>query len=145
MATTVTTSDLTVSITESYTLNGVEYGGTVNKVFSDNGEVVKRIMRIGISSFANVFDYATEGIQADFKYFRVTNLDDTNFINIQLFNDNSDAFWVKLKAGESFMMMDNEYDINEGAATFGGFNELTKIAAQADTAECDLEIISVTA
>jgi hypothetical protein len=145
MATTIQTSDLTVSITESYTLNGVEYGGTINKVFSSNGEVIKRIMRIGTSSFVGIFDYETEGIQDDFKYVRITNLDDTNFISLQFFNDNSDAFWIRLKSGESFMMMDNEYEINEGIATFGSFSTMTKCAAKSNTAGCDIEILSVTA
>ena len=102
-------------------------------------------MRIDKDSFVQIFDYETEGIQDDFKYVRITNLDDTNFINLQFFNDNSDAFWVKIKSGESFMMMDNEYEINEGAATFGAFSAMTRCAAKSDTAECDIEILSVTA
>tara|TARA_R110000787_G_scaffold141030_1_gene254541 strand:+ start:6822 stop:7259 length:438 start_codon:yes stop_codon:yes gene_type:complete len=143
MATTVTTSDLTVSITESYTLNGVEYGGTTSKVFSNNGEVIKRVMRVGTASFDSVFDYETEGLQADYKYMRITNMDDTNFISLQFFNTNLDAFWVKLKAGESFLLMDNEYEINEGAATFGAFYDLSRISAKSDTLGCDLEFLSI--
>ena len=34
MATTVTAADLTVTITESYPINGVRYGNTTNKVFT---------------------------------------------------------------------------------------------------------------
>ena len=41
MATTVTAENLTVTITESYTLNGVSYGNTMNKTYTDNGEVIK--------------------------------------------------------------------------------------------------------
>tara|TARA_R110000765_G_scaffold368224_1_gene458346 strand:- start:181 stop:618 length:438 start_codon:yes stop_codon:yes gene_type:complete len=145
MASTVTASDLTVSITESYTLNGVEYGGTVNKVFSSNGEVVKRIMRIDDATYTSIFDYVTEGVQADFKYLRVTNLDDTNFVTLQVFNSNSDAFWIKLKPSESYMLMDNSYEINEGVATFGAFSLMSRCSALANSAPCDIEFISVIA
>ena len=34
MATTVTAADLTVTVTESYTLNGVTYGNTINKIYN---------------------------------------------------------------------------------------------------------------
>ena len=44
MATTVTAADLTVTITETYSLNGVSYGNTTNKTFANNGEVYQRIM-----------------------------------------------------------------------------------------------------
>ena len=46
MATTVTAENLTVTITESYTLNGVSYGNTINKTYTSNGEVYQRVMRI---------------------------------------------------------------------------------------------------
>lgn len=145
MASTIQTSDLTVSITESYTLNGVAYGGTINKVFSDNGEVVKRVMRVTTGGFDSVFDYVTEGVQADFKYIRITNLDDTNFVTLQFFNTNSDALWVKLSAGESYLLMNNNYEINEGVATFGAFSMMSRCSAEADTATCDIEFLSVIA
>jgi len=145
MATTVVTSDLTVSITESYSLNGVEYGGTINKVFSENGEVIKRVMRVDSSAYTSVFDYVTEGVQADFKYLRITNLDDTNFITLQFFNSNSDAFWVKLKPNESYLLMDNSYEINEGATTFGALSLMSRCSALASTDNCDIEFLSVIA
>ena len=145
MATTVTTSELTVSITESYSLNGVEYGSTVNKVFSGNGEVFKRIMSIDTSTYPLIFDYSAEGVQDDFKYLRITNLDDTNFVTFSIFSSGNDSIFLKIKAGESFMLMDSEYEINEGSAVFTAFDKLTKISAQSDTAECDIEIFSVTA
>ena len=49
MATTITAADLTVTVTESYTLNGVAYGNTINKSFSSNGQVLQRIMNVSTS------------------------------------------------------------------------------------------------
>ena len=46
MATTIVPSNLTVTITESYTLNGFSYGNTMNKTFTDNGQVSQRVMSI---------------------------------------------------------------------------------------------------
>ena len=50
MASTVTAADLTVTITESYTLNGVIYGNTTNKTFTSNGQVDQRIMNVSITT-----------------------------------------------------------------------------------------------
>ena len=144
MATTVVTSDLTVSITESYTLNGVAYDSTINKVFSDNGEVVKRIMGISSSSYTPVFDYVAEGVQANFKYLRVTNLDDTNFVVLKILNSNADTFRVKIKAGESYLLMDNNYNVEEGAEIQEDLHIMKSCFCIADTASCDIEFMSVT-
>ena len=46
MATTIVPSDLTVTITESYSLNGVSYGNTMNKTYTGNGQVSQRVMSI---------------------------------------------------------------------------------------------------
>ena len=113
MATTVTTADLTVTITESYTLNGVNYGNTTNKTFSSNGQVLQRIMNVSTSDPAIInFGAADEAGQvavADYKYFRIKNLDDTNFITLALYNG-ADSFFYKLAAGDTFLLMNNEMD-----------------------------------
>ena len=46
MATTIIPSDLTVTISESYTVNGVSYGNTMNKTYASNGQVSQRVMNI---------------------------------------------------------------------------------------------------
>ena len=49
MASTVTAANLTVTIVESYTLNGVAYGNTVEKTFTSKGQVDQRIMNVATS------------------------------------------------------------------------------------------------
>ena len=75
MATTVTAADLTVTVSESYTLNGVSYGNSSNKVFSTNGEVLQRIMSVSTSDPAilnfGAADAAGQVTVGDFKYFRI--------------------------------------------------------------------------
>ena len=46
MATTVISTDLTVTINESYSLNGVDYGNNTVKTFPLKGQVDQRIMNI---------------------------------------------------------------------------------------------------
>ena len=132
MASTVTAADLTVTITESYTLNNVSYGNTTNKVFTSKGQVDQRIMSVATTETAlfnwESADSAGSGVAANYVYFRVTNLDDTNFVTLRLYNG-ADSFWLKLAAG----------------ATFGALADITSVLGKADTAACDIEFIAVTA
>jgi hypothetical protein len=152
MATTVTAADLTVTITETYSLNGVNYGNTTNKTFTNNGEVYQRIMTVLAQSRGSAwtdiinFGAADDAGQADasnYKYFRVTNLDDANFLELRV-TGTSDSFFVKIKAGESFLLMDNEIDAVTGSSTIGTLTEITQIAANADTDAVDIEFVCVT-
>ena len=148
MASTVTAADLTVTITESYTLNSVVYGNTVNKIFSSKGQVDQRIMSVATTektlfNFGSA-DSAGTGVTTDYAYFRVTNLDDTNFISLRLYNGD-DSFWIKLAAGESFLLMNNEIDAIADSSTFGSFEDITSILGKADTEACDVEFMVATA
>ena len=147
MASTVTAANLTVTIVESYTLNGVAYGNTVEKTFTSKGQVDQRIMNVATTEKTlfnwGAADDAGTGVAADYAYFRVTNLDDTNFITLRVYNG-TDSFWYKLAAGESMMLMNNEMDAITGT-TFGALADITLVAAKSDTAACDVEFIAVTA
>tara|TARA_Y100000004_G_C8944108_1_gene425469 strand:- start:1228 stop:1674 length:447 start_codon:yes stop_codon:yes gene_type:complete len=147
MATTVTAGDLTVTVLESYTLNGVSYGNSSNKVFSSNGQVLQRIMSVSTSDPAilnfGAADAAGQLTVGDFKYFRVKNLDDTNFVMLTLYNG-ADSFFYKLAAGDTFLLMSNDMDAIDASTSFGAFADITQIKADADTAACDIEILAVT-
>lgn len=147
MATTVTAADLTVTVTESYTLNGVAYGNTINKSFSSNGQVLQRIMSVSTSDPAilnfGAADAAGQLTVGDYKYFRITNLDDTNFVMLTLYNG-ADSFFYKLAAGDVFLLMSNDMDAIDASTSFGAFADITQIKADADTAACDIEILAVT-
>ena len=147
MATTVTAADLTVTISENYTLNGVTYGNSINKTYTSNGQVLQRILNVSTSDPAIInfgaADAAGQVVVGDYKYFRITNLDDTNFITLTLYNG-SDSFFYKLLAGDAFLLMSNEMDAIDASTSFGAFADITQIKADADTAACDIEIIAVT-
>ena len=153
MATTVTAENLTVTITESYTLNGVSYGNTMNKTYTDNGEVYQRIMTIAADSergsWTNIINFGAAdaaGIAdiTNYKYFRIKNLDDTNFLELRV-TGTADSFFVKIKAGETFLLMDNEIDAVASSTTIGTLTDITQIAANANTDAIDIEFVCVTA
>ena len=152
MATTVTAANLTVTITEQYTFNGVSYGNTMNKTYTDNGEVYQRIMSIPVGlegAFTDIINFGAAdaaGIAdiTNYKYFRIKNLDDTNFLELRV-TGTADSFFVKIKAGESFLLMDNEIDAVASSTTIGTLTDITQIAAIANTDGVDIEFIAVTA
>jgi hypothetical protein len=125
----------------------VAYGNTVEKTFTSKGQVDQRIMNVATTEKTlfnwGAADDAGTGVAADYAYFRVTNLDDTNFITLRVYNG-ADSFWYKLAAGESMMLMNNEMDAITGT-TFGALADITLVAAKSDTAACDVEFIAVTA
>ena len=52
MASTVTASTLTVTITENVVLNGQTYGNSISKSYTSQGEVDQRIMNVAMESLA---------------------------------------------------------------------------------------------
>ena len=77
MATTIIPANCTITITESYNLNGVSYGNTTNKTYTSQGEVIQRVMSIGVA-FTEIFNATTidgrgQVVVNDWAYFRITN------------------------------------------------------------------------
>lgn len=148
MATTIVPQNLTVTISESYTLNGVDYGNSPSTSFTTNGQVSQRIMNIATGDaetsviLFSTADAAGTVVKANYQYFRITNLDDTNFLRLEV--TSGDTFYIKVKAGESFILMDNEMDAIASSTTFGAFADVTAINASADTAAIDIEFVCVT-
>jgi hypothetical protein len=148
MASTVTAATATITISENLTLNGVTYGNSTSKTFASQGEVIQRIMSIA-TTFTDIFHTSTADgrgtiVAADWCYFRITNLDDTNFLTLRLY-DGTDSQFFKLEAGESFFLMSPDIDVDASGTTFNNFADITQIAADADTAACDVEVVMITA
>ena len=148
MATTVTPAIATITLSENITLNGVTYGNAVSKSFGSQGEVIQRIMSIA-TSFTDIFHTSTvdgrgQIVAADWCYFRITNLDDTNFVTLRLY-DETDSQFFKVEAGESFFLMSPDIDIKASGTAFTAFADITQIAADADTSACDVEVLMITA
>ena len=154
MATTIVPSDLNVTITESYTLNGVSYGNTMNKTYTDNGQVSQRVMSIAgkgdgtdwtdILALSTV-DGQGQVVKTDYKYFRITNLDTVNTLNLRVYNG-SDYVAIEVSPASTQLFMDAGIDspVGTGAITLA---DIEAIAGQSSSATeaIDVEFIMVTA
>ena len=148
MSSTVTAATLTVSISESITLNSVARGSNTTVSIASIGEISNRIMSIDSdTNGTNIIDIGASTLagagsypKGTLKYLRITNLDDTNFVIIQ-FTDESSHYWeLKLEAGKTLMLgdvasIDDQADIDNFSAT-----AITKIIGKADTADVDIEL-----
>ena len=153
MATTIVLSDLNVTITESYTLNGVDYGNTMNKTYTDNGQVSQRVMSIASGGDGTVWtdilalltvDGQGEVVKTDYKYFRITNLDTANNLNLRVYNG-SDYVAIQVSPASTQLFMDAGID-SPALATTVTFADIEAIAGQSshETEAIDVEFIMVT-
>tara|TARA_Y100000361_G_scaffold66213_1_gene58167 strand:+ start:1304 stop:1780 length:477 start_codon:yes stop_codon:yes gene_type:complete len=158
MATTLTNATLTVTLSESVLLRGVEQGSTNTLSISSINEVFKQIVTCTTDRnelFAAIASGTDKGsfLEANIRYIRVTNLDDTNHVVLFFKNESNDEIAVKLDRGQSFIynadltggVVDTMDANSAGAASSGQLADLTNVYAQADTASVDLEIFVASA
>lgn len=154
MATTVTAANLSVTITENVSLGNRSWGNNQIKTFTSQGEVDQRIMSIAYDSgretgdwtdiiYLDTVDDRGQVVAANFGYFRITNLDDTNYIVLQLYMSAAKSLYFKVEAGESFVLMSPDADAlcEAGIPTLA---DIARIRAVADTAAVDIEYLVVT-
>jgi hypothetical protein len=153
MATTVTAASLMVTINESIELNGVTYGNSISKSFVEQGEVDQRIMSIASSEeafteilYLSTVDSRGQVVVANYAYFRITNLDDANFMTLQLYVSATSSYFLKLEAGESFLLMspDMGVDIVGGLPALADVTRIYGIANSPEEADVDIEYVVVT-
>jgi len=118
MVSTITAATLTITISESISLNGRQQGGTHSLSVSSIKDIYKRIISIASGDDATIAVFKSTAAVADgaldkdlVKYIRVTNLDDANSVNLSLQldsgEDNSAAdlsVTHLLQPGYSFIM-----------------------------------------
>lgn len=151
MATTVTPATLTTTITESITLNGVVYDKTTTKAIADVATYNSRVYQLKGSTSHSLINFVSDPTSGrfdteDFKYMRITNLDDTNAINISLTDASDAGLGFQLNAGDSFVLGALNIDANTSG------DVLTSLAHTVETAhirtgasETDVEIVIATA
>jgi hypothetical protein len=148
MATTVTDANLTVTITDNVTLNGQTYGNTNTLSVASVDEVYSRMVTIPTTAYTALFELGASAGQgalsaANTKYFRITNLDDTNYVNLKIADlaTATNSFVVKLEAGKSFIMGGVSFvaDASDlGAAPT--YETTMQVEAVATTDTVDLEV-----
>tara|TARA_R110000744_G_scaffold183304_2_gene302580 strand:- start:122 stop:571 length:450 start_codon:yes stop_codon:yes gene_type:complete len=146
MATTVINANLTATVTDSVQLNGQSYGNTNTLTIGAIDEVYSRVIEVPTAAFTPIIELGATGqgalIAANVKYIRITNLDDTNYVNLKVFG--TDAMVIKLDAGKSFILGGVSFDaaavdIAQGAVSH---NTAFVISAEANAASCDVEVFA---
>ena len=133
---------LKTTLTETLTLNGKAYGNTITNDITGVVSVYQTIITIPTAS-VSILEFTAGNpalgtiVDGRLKYFRVTNLDSTNYIDIAL--DNGGDYYQRVKAGETFVLTDDQ--VNTGT----GFATLDLIKAEANTANVSVEIFIATA
>ena len=117
MASTVKAKTLRVTIQEDIVLNGTNYGSKTKVSFASIKEVYKRVVRCVDDTDCTIATFQTATSTSDgaidlenVKYIRVTNLDDTNPMNLSLQVAGGEggtanmSTTILISAGESFIM-----------------------------------------
>ena len=156
MASTITTANLVVSVTESLVLNGRQQGGTSSKVIGSIKEIYKRIVRCVDDTDCTIATFRTATSTADgaidlenVRYIRVTNLDDANPINLSLQIAGAEDATANhssshlLSAGESFILhtIHDGIAVKDDAATLvTSLNDLESLLVDPLSEDIDVEV-----
>ena len=150
MATTVTAATLTVNIQESITLNGVTYDKTTIKSIASVANYHSRVVQLKASTTHTVIGLAADPSNAnfdsdDFKYMRITNLDDTNAVQLNLTDASDATVAIEIGAGNSFTLFDTSIDGNaSGGAITTTPHTIESVVLVTPAAEVDVEIVVAT-
>ena len=151
MATTVTTATLKVDITETITLNGTTYDKTTTQSITGIAQYTSRVYQLKASTTHTVVEFASDPSNNvfdsdDFKYMRITNLDDTNAVNLTFATESNVGCAFQLDAGESFVISALNVDSNTsgGAITSLG-HTISDLFIRTGASETDVEIVVATA
>ena len=156
MASTLTAATMTVTISESITLNGKNQGGTNTLSVSSIKDVYKRIVTCVDDTDCTIATFRTATSTADgaidlenVRYIRVTNLDGANPMNLSLqiagaedgtANHSSSHL---LNAGESFILhtIHDGIAVKDDAATLvTSLNDLESLLVDPLSEDIDVEV-----
>ena len=107
MATTLSATSLTVTLTETIRLNGIDQGASNKLIHNGIVQVSKRIITVPTSEVTLVsLGTAVAAGQFDeskVRYIRITNKDDTNHLFLVFKNEYNNECCMKLDKGQSFI------------------------------------------
>ena len=151
MATTISNATLTVTVTETISLNGSAQGATNTFTIASIDEIFKRIVTCTASQTTTLltFNAAVHGAAGaidleDCKYIRITNKDDTNALELAVVGA-STCYQVILHAGQSHILGSPE-DLMlaeaSGSPSFGTMLDLASIQVNPGGNAIDVEVFA---
>ena len=139
---------MTVTVTESVSLNGTNRGNSITRSISNIHDVMERIITVPTAGEITLYtthntDVAGQVFDNGFvKYARFTNKDANNYIILRITNGQNDEFAYKLLAGETFILNSHSASTEMAAGAAGSpGQDILSVEAQANTGACDLEFI----
>lgn len=154
MATTVTSATLTVTLKEAINLNGTAYTQTVTTEDSGIGNVSKKLVTCPASNTttlltfsSNVYDSAGALDQENTAYIRVTNLDDTNELELAVVGA-ATLYQISLRAGESHVLGSPDALMlaeEDTSPSFGTMADVDSIQANPGANAIDVEVFVASA
>lgn len=139
------TGDLALSITATLTIGGTSYTTEQDTTIQSLNNCDRRRMTVPTSA-VTIITYAASvgsGTFTDNDFLLITNKDTTNFCTIGLVSG-SDTCYIKLMAGQSYMMGTRSIDTNTGGSAFSAFVSITSVTCAFDTAAGDIEYLIAT-
>jgi|DEB0MinimDraft_6_1074348.scaffolds.fasta_scaffold74593_1 hypothetical protein len=126
---------LTITVKEEVVVNGVQRGSENVKDITSITEIYSRVMDVPNGVDTDVLKFGTvdgagQIIASKIKYIRFTNLgtNDSNYITLSFEDTDTDQYFVKLAAGQSYTLFNTDLDAN-ALATSGAIGVDTYFAA----------------
>ena len=158
MASTISSADLKVKITEEIILNGKDQGSSNTLTIGSVNEVSSRIITISSGSFTTLFNVASASSavsagtfsSGSLKYARVTNKDDSNHIRLRISSSHTSDF--RIEPGRSFIITNSQMTGSATGSTVtseftaSGWNNvdgcvgLNNISAEPSGSDVDVEV-----
>lgn len=134
---------LTVTISESVTLNDKARGSENTLTITSISQVSERIATIGTAELSLIkFGSANDAGQFrddKVEYLRLTNLDSANTVTLRVLGT-SEEYFVKLEAGGSYILTNNKMDANAAGSQSVSLANIEEIKAVASSSPTDVEI-----
>ena len=115
---------LTITVKEDLILNSAPKGGEFVKNIDGIDQVYSRIVDVPNGADTEVLkmgtaDGAGQRIASNVKYLRLTNLgtNDSNFISLSFEDTDTDQYFVKLAAGQSYTLFNADIDANDASTS----------------------------
>ena len=137
---------LKVTITEEISIDGVERGSSTNLDIASVTQVDNRIVTVtnteaDIVKFGSAIASGTF-VAASVKYLRITNTATSGIVNLRILGTNEEYF-VKLTAGNSFILNNTSMDANDSGSQSMTLANIEEIKAITSSGTVATEIIVV--
>ena len=158
MATRLTGAALTVTITESLTIdhgiseaNDRTHSQTITKTFASIDNLEKRVLNLPNTNQVEIASFgatAASGLgvykRSSVAYIRITNLDDTNGVAVILEDTGADTAALLVDPDSSLILTDTQVEAFTNGSAFSGWSDIDQIFLKAASANVQVEIVIAT-